>query len=173
MKLKTLIAVAALTFIFAACGTPYQATTSGTVVVSDQMRSSFNAQYPNATNVVWSNYDPAASNFVDWDLAGWNSLDAGDYLVRFNMDNEDYYGWYDNNGEWIGTAYVLRDYHSLPSAINTTITNRYPGYTISSVNREFQKDRMTYQVELTKDNMKVKVLIDDNGNVIKEKTKSM
>jgi len=56
--------------------------------------------------------------------------------------------------------------------VNTTIANKYAGYTIESVNREFQKDRITYEIEMKKDNSRVKLLVDGDGNVIKEKMKS-
>jgi len=60
----------------------------------------------------------------------------------------------------------------LPAPVNTTIANKYAGYTIESVNREFQKDRITYEIEMKKDNSRVKLLVDGDGNVIKEKMKS-
>ena len=43
-------------------------------------------------------------------IAGWTVIDADDYVVQFDMDNEKYYAWYDTNGEWIGTAYVVNDF---------------------------------------------------------------
>ena len=43
----------------------------------------------------------------------WTVIDAGDYVVQFDMDNEKYYPWYDTNGGWIGTAYVVNDFTTL------------------------------------------------------------
>ena len=171
MKIKTLIAVAALG-IFAACGEPYRATTATVVVAPGTTKASFRAQYPYASNVVWMRYD-AANIPIDWELAGWTVLDDNDYLVRFDMDNNYYYAWYDKNGNWIGTSYGLIDYNSMPVAVVTTLTNKYPGYTITSVNKEFQRDRIAYEVELKNDDTKVKVLVDIYGNVVKAKTRSL
>ena len=104
-------------------------------------------------------------------MAGWTALDQNDYLVRFDMDNENYYAWYDSDGNWIGSAYVLKDHNQLPPAVSTAVNNKYAGYTIDNVNREFQKDRMAYEIELKKEDSKVKLLVDTDGNILKEKVK--
>lgn len=171
MKIKTLLAVAALA-IFAACGQPYRATTATVVVAPGTTETSFRAQYPYASNVVWLRYD-ATTVPIDWELAGWTVLDENDYLVRFDLDNNYYYAWYDEEGNWIGTSYALSDYRTMPVAVNTTIANKYPGYTITSVHREFQRDRIAYEVELKNNDTKVKVLIDTYGNVVKAKTRPL
>jgi hypothetical protein len=169
MKFRKFIAVAALVTL-AACGTPYRATDTA-IVVPAGIQTSFSTQYPGAGNVVWSTYDANVVLPIDWELTGWSALDNDDYLVRFNLDNEDYYAWYDSDGNWVGTAYVMKDYKSMPAAINTTLNTQFPGYTITSVNREFQKDRVAYEVLLSNGNSKAKVLVDSNGNIIKSKTR--
>jgi hypothetical protein len=97
MKLKTFIAVAG-TVLFTACSSTYRATDTG-IVISTDARRAFELQYPAATNVVWNSYDPNVVILNDWDLAGWTVIDADDYVVQFDMDNEKYYAWYDMNGE--------------------------------------------------------------------------
>ena len=178
MKLRTLIAVAVIAAL-AACSPPYKATdtagtttTSTTVVVPTGTQTAFTTQYPNAANVVWSKYDTQVMVPIDWELAGWTTMDANDYLVRFDLDGENYYSWYDSDGNWIGSAYVVKDHSKLPAPVNTTLATKYAGYTIENVNREFQKDRMAYEVEIKKDASKIKLLVDADGNVIKEKVKS-
>ena len=171
MKVRNFLAVAAI-ILFAACETPYRATdVSGSVVVSANMQKAFYDQYPNATNVVWSSYDPKVVIVNDWELAEYGTLDASDYAVTFDMDNERYYAWFDSNGDWIGSAYVVRDFTTLPSAVQSTISAQFPSYTIKSVNREYKKDRVCYEVELKKDDSKVVLLVDNNGNVLKQKAK--
>lgn len=172
MKLKTFFAVAAIA-IFAACGTPYQATNTGNLVVPDRAQASLVEQYPNGTNIVWSYYDPTVVIVNDWELTGWQILDESDYVAKFDMDNEQYYAWFDSNGEWIGTAYLLRDHASLPSYVRTTLTSQYPAYTISSVGREFYKDRNLYEVVMKNNDSKVVLLVDNDGNVVKSKVKPL
>jgi uncharacterized membrane protein YkoI len=146
-------------------------TSATTITVPAGIQTTFTTQYPTATNVLWSKHDTMTVVPIDWEMAGWTTMDADDYLVRFDMDNENYYAWYDSDGNWIGSAYVLKDHTQLPAAVNTVITNKYAGYSIIGVNREFQKDRVAYEIEMKKDNSKVKLLVDADGNIIKEKMK--
>ena len=169
MKLKIFIAVAVIAF-FTACSSTYRATDTGVVISTDATKA-FDLQYPTATNVVWSNYDPNVVILNDWELAGFTVIDADDYVVQFDMDNEKYYAWYDSNGEWIGSAIVVNDYTTLPTMVRDAINTNYPGYTISSVNKEFHKDRIAYEVVLRDGDTKKVALIDLNGVVIKSKMK--
>jgi hypothetical protein len=169
MKLRNFLIVATIA-VFAACKSTYKATDTS-VSVPAGTQTAFTTQYPTATNVVWTSYDSLFVIPIDWELAGWTDLDADDYLVRFDMDNENYYAWYDSGGNWIGSAYVLKDHTQLPAAVNTAITNKYAGYSIRSINREFQKDRIAYEIEMKKDDSKVKLLVDPDGTIIKEKMK--
>ena len=174
MKMKFLL-VAATAIVFAACGSPYKATdTDGTTVVvaPGNIQTAFTTQYPDATEVVWSNYDQALVP-IDWELAGWETVDPTAYVVRFNMNSENYYAWYDKDGNWIGSADLIKDHNNLPADVTKTLNNQFTAYSISSVNREFHGDQMLYEIELKNDMSKVKLLIDGNGNVIKQKTKSL
>jgi uncharacterized membrane protein YkoI len=170
MKLRDFLVIGAIAGV-AACGEPYRATDTSVVVAPDGTVTAFNTQYPNATNVVWTRYDAAVVP-IDWEMAGWTALDNNDYLVRFDMDNENYYAWYDDTGEWVGTAYVVRDLKTVPEAVTKAVNTKYPSHTISSVNREFQKDRMVYEVETKgSDGTKMKFLVDGNGTIVKEKVR--
>ena len=174
MKLKHFIAVAAIVGL-SACETSYKATDTGVtteVVVPETIKQSFITQYPSSTNVVWTKYNPNVIVLNDWELSGWQTMDVDDYVVKYNVDNEDYYAWYDSDGTWVGSAYVVKDYTTLPASVNTVLTTQFPSYTISSVNREYQKDKMSYEIVMKKDNSKVVMLIDQDGNIIKQKTKT-
>ncbi len=172
MKWKVFVMAAAITGLLTACSETYQATDTGNITVSRPVYRSFTTQYPTGTNVVWSYYDPNVVILNDWELGGWTVADAEEYAVRFNMDGEDYYAWYDSDGNWIGTAYVVRDYSKLPVVVNSYIHDAYPAYTISSVNREYYKDIAAYEVTLKSDKTKVVLLVDDNGNILKQKVKT-
>ena len=172
MKLKALIPAAALA-ILAACGTPYRATDESVVMTPTYTLNAFNHQYPGAINVVWSNYDATMTTPIDWELAGWTVLDPSDYTVRFDLDNESYYAWYNDKGDWIGTAYMIRDYNTMPAAVMDAVHNQFPDYTIVNANREFQTDRIAYEVVLKNSDTKVKVLMDPNGNIIRQKNKPL
>ncbi len=158
--------------LLVACEEPYRAT-DVYIMAPRYIQTEFSHQYPSARNVVWSHYDAAIMTPIDWELAGWVVLDPGDYLVRFDQDNDYYYAWYDDRDSWIGTACIVRDYHTLPGVVSNTIRMGYCGYTITGVSREFQGDQMYYEVELRNSNTKTKLLLDSNGNVVRQKTKSM
>lgn len=170
MKLKSLMWIAAVA-VFASCGPSYRVTDHSTVgvTVPSTAETSFTAQYPAAADVTWSNYD-AANVPIDWDLSGWPSPDQADYVAVFKVNGDKYYAWYDSNGNWIGTAFAVTDYKSLPSAVSSMISDKFSGYTITSVNREMQKDRMAYEIQLKSADSKAKLLVDETGNIIKQKT---
>jgi hypothetical protein len=174
MKLKILILIAGIV-ILASCGPSYRVTDQSTVStdtigVPTEVKTAFSTQYPTATNVVWTNYDATATPMVDWDLNGWTAPTEGAYVVTYNLNNDTYYSWYAANADWIGTAYAVSDYKSLPAPVSATINDKFPGYTISSVNREMQKGQMAYEIQLKNGDSKAKVLVDDNGTIIKQKT---
>jgi hypothetical protein len=172
MKLRDFL-VAGTLGLFAACHTPYRATDTTVVVAPSGTQAAFIAQYPSASNVVWTHYDQAMVMPIDWDMAGWTALDERDYVVRFNVNNEDYYAWYDENGDWIGTAYVVKDYKTMPTIVSDAVSRQFPGYTISGVTRQFQKQTALYEVELKNSDTKVKLLVDGNGNIVKQKSKAL
>lgn len=172
MKLKFLSLVAATTLILS-CGTTRTSTSSNAaynVTVPVGVERDFVALYPDATNVVWNRYDVATLP-IDWDMTGWTVLDNNAYAVTFNMGNDKYYSWYDANGNWIGSAYAVTDYSRLPYAVNTALRDKYKDYTIESVQRETWKSQSAYEVKLKNGDNRVKLIVDMNGNVLKESVK--
>ena len=153
---------------------------SANASVPEATMTAFTKQYPGAANAVWSNYDSLAAVPIDLRMAGFKKMDAEDRLVKFDLDGENYYSWYDSDGNWVGSAYNMKDFAKLPAAVNTAVKNaiktRYPGYTITNVNKEFQKNKTTYEIELKKENTKVRMLANADGKItqvfkyVKEKT---
>lgn len=148
--------------------TPVDNTVS--VDVPPATRTSFETKYPNASNVRWSRYKPETDRSA-MDPADWNyNLDTSDYEVMFNWNGDDYYAWYDD-GNWVRASSPMKDHSKLPAAVNEAIRNQYSGYEIVEVDREHDKDRTTYEVQLKKGEDKLKVHFDENGKVIKKKGK--
>lgn len=143
------------------------ATTTVDVDVPQATRTSFETKYPNANNVKWTRYEVRSDRAQgDWDY----TLDTGDYQVMFNWDGEDYYAWYDD-GNWVRATSPVKDHSKLPANINAEIRKNYAGYEITEVDKEHDKDRTTYEVELKKGEDKVKVHYDENGKEVKKKSK--
>ena len=174
MKLQILILAAGVAS-FASCQPSYRVTdksqvSQDTTIVPSGIQSSFTTQYPTAADVTWAPYD-VNNTPIDWDLTGWPALQQGDYVATFNMNGDSYYAWYDANGNWIGSTYPIQDYKSLPSAVSSLINEKFAGYTITKVNSEMQKDKTAYEILLKNgDNNKVKLVVDSNGNILKQKT---
>ena len=169
MKLPIISLFAAV--VMASCGTTRTSTnTSAAYGLPVIIRSDFEAQYPTATNVTWSKYDMTTTP-IDWELTDWTPMDNNDYVVVFDMGSDKVNAYYDANGTWIGSAYTLTNNSLLPSAVSTTVSNNYSGYTIESVQREMWKDKTAYEIKLKNNDSRVKLLVDANGTILKQKDK--
>ena len=146
-------------------------TSSTSVSVPAGAQTAFTTQYAGATNVVWANYDSLAAVPIDLRMTGWKRMDAEDLLVKFDLENENYYAWYDSDGNWVGSAYTMKDPAKLPAAVDAAVKNavktKYTGYSITNVNREFQKNKKAYEIELKKDDSTVRMLVNSDGKIIK------
>jgi len=169
---KQLLSLLFATALLASCGTTTHTSTSTNAAFAPpaNIQTTFTTQYPDATNVTWTQYD-AAIVPIDWEMTGWNTLDADDYAVSYTMGGHNYYSWYDANGNWIGTTYSISDYSRVPADVHTLIRNRYAGYTIVDVDAEMWQGRTAYEVKLKNGDNKIKLLVDPQGNVLKEKLK--
>jgi hypothetical protein len=187
MKLKNWIFISGALFIIGSCGesstdpgntdTTSNSTTTTTtensnagatnVDVPATAKTNFETKYPSASNVRWGYYEPYSD--IDWEWTGWPALDTRDYSVRYNMDGNDYYSWYDQDGNWIGTTTVVSNHSSLPSPVTNAIKREFKDYTITTVNKENDKDREAYEVKLEKGSDKAVALITADGSIVKKK----
>lgn len=165
-----MMSLIAMVGLLVSCGTTYTSTSNNAaynVTVPSGIQANFAAQYPDATNIVWNSYD--ANNVpIDWQMTEWSALDADDFVVTFNVGSNQYYGWYDNTGRLVGSAYAITDYSTLPYSVNRLLTDKYKDYTIESAQREMSGTQTAYEVKLKSGDNKVKLLVDSNGNVLKE-----
>lgn len=133
------------------------------------VEANFTKQYPKASDVAWSAYDSLASVPIDLRLTGWKKMDSDDVMVKFQEGEDTYYAWYDQDGNWIGSASPLKDFTKLPAAVNQAVQNairsRYNDYNVSQVNREFEKGKTKYEVELTSGEQKVRMMVGSDGKI--------
>ena len=129
----------------------------------------FTKQYPGAVNPVWSHYDSLAAVPIDMRLTGWKGLDPEDHMVKFEFEDETYYAWYDSKGKWIASTHNVKDISKLPAKVQTAVQNaiktRYTGYEIAEVHRELQPANKAYEVQLTKDDNEVRMLVTPAGKI--------
>ena len=196
MKFKNCVAVAFGALLFASCGENSSKTTGNndtTVVnanndlnnppggdttgntnrmdntavnIPEPTRTAFQAKYPNATNVNWRRYERPYMD-IDWSWAGWPELDTSAYQVTYTENGTEYNAWFDRNNNWIGTVSNL-DGAALPDKVKDVINKSYSGYTVTSVSRENDKNRVAYEVKLEKGQDHAKLLIDENGRIMKK-----
>ena len=138
--------------------------------VPQPARTNFESRYPQASNVRWDYYEPMQWEEGEWNTDWMSNMDTTDYQVNFNWDGMDYIAWYDN-GEWIGSTARMTDNSKLPKAVNDAIHERYSGYTIKEVDKENDKNKTVYEVDLEKGTDKLKLHFDENGKVMKAKGK--
>ena len=171
MKLRMLSLLFAVAII-TSCTTTRTSTSDNAAYAGlpSTIRLDFERHYPDATNVTWTNYDGSTIP-IDWELTDWTVLGTDDYVVRFDMGSDNYYAWYDADGTWIGSAYAMNSTAILPSAVRTTLNSQYKDYTIESIQKETWKDKTAYELKLASGDSRVKLLIDSNGTILKQKDK--
>ena len=129
--------------------------------VPDTVRTSFERKYVNASKVNWMEYEP-----TDYDDL---QMDQKYYYVTYYSDGADYTSWYDNRGEWVKTSTRIEGDPNLPDAVNKTINAQYEGYTIVEIDKENDKNRELYEIELKNGEKKAKLKILPNGQIVKRK----
>ena len=170
--LKIYILVAAIVFFTACRSTRYRATDAD-VLLPEATQKTFDDQYPNSTDILWSTYDPSMEIINDWKPAGWDTIDRDDYEVQFEMDDRKHYAWYDRDGNWIGTVYIVNDFTTLPAFVTRSIIREYPTFTITSVKRQIYKDGSAYDMVLKNADTRMVLLMDPKGTILKYKAKPL
>ena len=170
MKLL-LIYLIALTTLLISCSSSNTSTSSNAAYdAPGSIKSVFSSQYPRAHHTSWTAYEVNVPIILDWEFVGWPQLKPNDYTVRFILDTFSYYAWYNTNGDWIGSAYLIKSPSALPDAINYTINAQFGAYSFDGAVREFWKDKEAYEIKLKNGEAnKIKLLIDANGNILKQK----
>lgn len=142
--------------------TPAPVDQTATITVPDNTRTTFETKYKGATNVTWSRQNRNA--------AVTTSPDSMDYQVVYRWNDMDYTTWYDWDGDWIvTTAKISND--KLPAAVNNVINTKYPGFTITEVDMENDKNMTSYEVDLEKGTEKKTIHFSPEGKELKTKEK--
>lgn len=184
MQVKDWMLAATVAAVLASCGeassntdnpdsttTTNETKTTRKVVVPGALRTSFEAKYPQAKDVTWDFPEPVVVAPIEWEWTEWPTIDTNDYMAKFKVNDIDYWAWYDTNGDWIGTVEEIDDNSSLPPAVNNTVKTQFPGYTVKSIDKENDKNRTAYEIQMENGEDKMKALIAENGQILKKKGK--
>ena len=131
--------------------------------VPDSVKKSFTTEYPTIQKVEWVKYEPIESDEL--------KMDDEYYYVRYNNNGADYISWYNNRGDWVKTSTKVAGNSNLPDAVNKTINDQYPGYTITEIDKENDKDMVMYEIDLEKGDAKAKLKVLEDGTIYKRKEK--
>lgn len=142
---------------------------SDTVIVPSGIQTSFTRLYPNASRVVWYRYTPA--NMAIEPGIWYYTLDTSDYYANFFWNDDEYIAWYDN-GSWIHSTQRI-DRSELPAPVSQAISREYPGFVITDVDIEHDKNQKLYEVKLDKGNTRWNVHYSPSGAVVKKKMKNL
>ncbi len=137
---------------------------TSSITVPDNTRTAFETKYTGASNVRWTrqNRDAALTS---------TAPDSMDYQVQYRWNDMDYTTWYEYDGDWIvTTAKVPSD--KLPAAVNNAISSKYPGYTVTEVDMENDKNMTSYEVDLEKGTEKKTIHFSESGQELKKKEKT-
>jgi hypothetical protein len=169
--MKRFIFLIAITSLLLSCSSSNNSTSSNAAYdAPGSIKAVFNSQYPKAYHASWSAYDANSPTILDWELADWPQLRTNDYTVRFSLDTFNYYAWYNTDGDWIGSAYTIKSPNALPDAVNNTVKAQFSAYSFDGAVREFWQDKEAYEIKLKNGEAnKIKLLIDANGNILKQK----
>ena len=167
-----LVSLAVFAIFLLSCGTTTNTSDSENAAFGapDRIQTVFASQYPGANYITWSRYNPNTAAILDWDFVDWPALKENDYTVRFTLDTLNYHAWYHADGDWIGSAYTIRGTKALPDAVNSTLKAEFGAYNFEGAVREFWEDKEAYEIKLKNGEAnKLKLLIDKNGNILKQK----
>ncbi|MGK7397860.1 MAG: PepSY-like domain-containing protein [Candidatus Cyclobacteriaceae bacterium M3_2C_046] len=138
--LKTLTLIIIGSIVFFACGTNQDE-------VPDAIVSSFNREYPQATDVEWE--------------------DEGDeYEVEFEVDDIEREITYNQQGEVVETGIDVSE-DELPEVITQYIAQNYSGYEIDDADEVERQDGQTYiEVEIENNQEEVDLLFNFQGEFV-------
>lgn len=172
MKFQLSILAALFVTVLVSCGTTNNTSVSENAAFGtpDRIQTVFSNQYPGANYITWNVYNSNTPTIMDWEFAGWPAINETDYTVRFTLDTFNYHAWYNDSGDWIGSAYVVRTAKALPETVSNTLKAQFGAYNVDGAVREFRRDDEAYEIKLKNGEAnKLKLLVDNNGNILKQK----
>lgn len=98
--------------------------------ISKNLKSQFEKEYPNATEIEWEKE---------------NNL----FNVEFDIDEKEQEIWYDDSGNIIKTEHELEE-AELPEAIRSKIKSSYSAFKIDDIEMKKENDEVTYEIEIRK-----------------------
>lgn len=119
------------------------------ITVPKAVADAFEKKFPGATNIKWGKEN------------------TKEYEAEFKMNGKAMSANFSVEGNWMETEAAI-EVSGLPAAAASTITAKYPGYTISGVFKIEKADgKTTYEAEIKKGSKKMEVILASDGTIIK------
>ncbi|MBT0608370.1 PepSY-like domain-containing protein [Aequorivita echinoideorum] len=117
--------------------------------VHTNVKVSFNKEYANATAVEWER-------------------DMENYKVEFDLNQIDTEVWYSDAGNVIRKEQDIAE-NELPQAVRNAIKSKYASYRVDEIEKIWQNNLTSYEVELEKNGKEMHINFDDNAKVLNER----
>ena len=119
------------------------------ITVPKEVSDAFAKKFPGATNIKWGKEN------------------AKEYEAEFKLNGKMISANFSADGKWMETEAAI-EVSGLPAAAISTITAKYPGYTIYGAFKIEKADEKTrYEAEIKKGSKKTEVILDTDGTIIK------
>ena len=139
-----------------------------TIEVAPVVQTKFIEKYPTASNVQWMRYEDVPATEREWTLSDWATYDTMNYAARYTIDSTSYWSWYTPQGDWVSTESTIQS-SDVPAAVNKTLQSQFADYAITFVNKENYKNKTAYKIKMENGDDKMKVVIDEEGKIMKQK----
>lgn len=113
------------------------------------VKNAFTKEYANATDVEWEK-------------------EMENYQVDFDVDRMDHEVWYNASGTVVKKEQDIAE-TTLPQAVRDALKAGYADYRLDDIEKVWQNNTTSYQLELEKGNEDKHVTFDANGKVIAER----
>ena len=128
-------------------------------------------EMPAATTTAFTKKVPAATNVRYSRMAKLNNAGSDSivyYYIDYDLDNYSYWLVYDDQGKIVEDN-SYQKITGLPDPVSRSIAEYFPGYTVTEIDKDNDKDLVQYEVQMEKGEMKRKVKFLADGGMYKIK----
>lgn len=117
--------------------------------VPENVKSSFNSKFPNATEIKWEQ-----EHKNEWE-------------AEFKVNGVDYSANFNSEGEWKETEHEVK-IDQLPKAAQTTLSTEFASYKVIEAEVIETPKFKGFEIKLKNSNSVIEVVMDENGKVLKK-----
>lgn len=117
--------------------------------VPQKVKDAFEAKFPHAKSVKWEQEE------------------KGEWEAEFKMQGVEFSANFNEDGTWMETEHELEN-GDLPKAVADRLNTDFSGFEIEEAEMVEREEGVFYEVELEKGKTETKLLVDDNGNVVRK-----